>query len=187
MVRHCESGLIAASPDRAASWGCDPRTGPAHAYGHAVIALAMAKGGCEGDPADAWSQLGRCFPPPPFADAEADARLRALNAEWTALFEAGRNPLFAARDAIRAAPGQGRAGWLAAREAVFAFGRHVDAMQDLSFAFNRAFPTTQPRAEADAIHIERARRQRQSDLAGPRSNYQGLLQSLAALDPYAGD
>ena len=83
--------------------------------------------------------------------------------------------------------GQGRAGWLAAREAVFAFGRHVDAMQDLSIAFNRAFPATQPRTETDVIYIERARRKRQSDMVGSRSNYQGLLQSLAALDPYTGD
>jgi hypothetical protein len=180
VVSHCWSGMIAASPNAHATWGCASREPPAAAYTSAIMALALAKHDCP--PSDkelAW-RYSDCFQDRGVPDDPAiAARLAAAKARWQALRADGPDLLMAARRALREArqtPTPERIA--AARAAVLAFGARQQALRDAVNQGFRDMPRPYQISGRDAAIVNQTRDQWLSDIAGQAGNYTGMLEEL---------
>lgn len=187
-VVHCWAAFLEASPDRAALWsGCGGTRAGARAYVDAVIALAIAEMACPAGQSDALWRFVECTRAPrPLDDPALAAAFTALNADHDARQNEGAELLSRARAALKtAAATRAPEAIAAADEAVFAFGRHQQALHTLAQTGFAPFRKAELRGGADAAIIEQARRAWGQNLAAQDRNYIGLLEALARLRPLA--
>lgn len=184
VVVHCWSGLLEASPSTAGNWwGCNSGTRAGQAYTEAVLTLAMEKKGCPSSGKDALWRFSECF-----ADADTlgdpalQERFAALRDRWTKQREPGSNILAEARRSLRAAKEEKEPSRLvAARRAVFAFGRQQEALRDILRDSFIVLPDSGTSDARSAAILRQTRRNWDEDVKAQNRNYIGLLEELARL------
>lgn len=180
VVIHCWSGMIAASPDAHATWGCASREPPAATYAAAIMELAMAKHGCAPSDKPVWGRFPDCFmdkgvpDDPVVAEQLADAKLR-----WLAERAGGPDRLMTARRALKEARREPTPERIAAaRAAVLAFGASQGALRAIMVEGFRGMPSPSRIGSRDAAILNQTRDLWLADIAAQTGNYVGMLEEL---------
>jgi hypothetical protein len=188
VVVHCWGGLLAASPHGSASWSaCDSGTQAARAYTEALLGLAIQKKGCAPGTKDVLWRFSDCFTErPELADPALQARLAALQQNWTKQDAPGADILSAARSALRAAKKEPIPAHIArARDKVLAFGRHQEALRAIVQGSFTPFEAAEQAGGRDALILSRVRSEWLRDIRAQDANYIAMLEELARLHPPA--
>ncbi len=184
VVVHCWSGMIQASPARAASWwACNSGTKAAQSYTEAVLELAMQKKGCPASKRDTFGRFSQCFANKGMPD---DPTLQegflALTEAWKKQREPGADLLSDARKALDAASKGGDAeSLLRARRAVLAFGGQQRALRDIVRKGTAFAKDAREASSKDATVIATQLDSWRADITAQETNYVGLLEQLTAI------
>ena len=184
VVVHCWSGMIQASPARAASWwACNSGTKAAQSYTEAVLELAMQKKGCPASKRDTFGRFSQCFANKGMPD---DPTLQegflALTEAWKKQREPGADLLSDARKALDAASKGGDAeSLLRARRAVLAFGGQQRALRDIVRKGTAFAKDAREASSKDASVIATQLDSWRADITAQETNYVGLLEQLTAI------
>ncbi|MDG5489113.1 hypothetical protein NYR55_10860 [Sphingomonas sp. BGYR3] len=183
VVSHCWSGMIAASPDAHATWGCASTPPPAAAYASAMMMLALDKYECAPADTELGQRFADCFTDKGVPDnAMVAARLAEARAKWQALRLDGPDLLMPARRALGEARQQPTPERIAAaRAAVLAFGQRQRALREVVSGSFRDIPRPHQMSVRDAAIVEQTRDQWLSDIAAQTGNYTGMLEELAGI------
>jgi len=184
VVVHCWSGLIEASPTRAAAWsGCNSGTQPAQAYTEAVLMLAMDKKQCSPSTKTMFWRFSECFDDEGKLDDPAlEERFAALRNRWAEQRQLSPAILAEARRALKAAREDRVPARLeAARSTVFAFGQHLETLRGVLRSSYADFPQSSGTNARSAAILAQARRRWADDISSGHENYIRLLEELARL------
>jgi hypothetical protein len=181
---HCWSGMVEASPAKAATWwGCNDGTLATQRYTEAVLELALSKKGCPPNEKNVLWQFDDCFRDSEILrDSVLNARFAALREDWTKQRELVPDLLGKARQALQAAEAEGTVHNLdAAQEAVLAYGQRQKALRRIRDSGNRSLPygsVVDPRTQTI---ISQTQRYWNEVLSNSKGTYVELLEQLAKL------